>query len=149
MRSPRTESREQPLLTAAKEKPLQQWRSRTVKKKKKKEFISIFLAQTLKAINQFISVTQSCLTLCDPMDCSTPGLPVHHRVLELAQSHVHRVSDVVQPSHPLSYPSPPIFNLSQHQGLFKWVSSLHQMAKVWEFQLQRQSFQWILRTDFL
>ena len=110
MRSPCTESREQPLLTASKEKPLQQWRPRTVKKKKKKEFISIFLAQTLKAINQFISVTQSCPTLWDPMDCRTPGLPVHHQVLELAQSHVHRVSDVVQSSHPLSYPSPPIFN---------------------------------------
>ena len=117
--------------------------------KKKKEFISIFLAQTLKAINQFISVTQSCPTLWDPMDCRTPGLPVHHQVLELAQSHVHRDSDVVQPSHPLSYPSPPIFNLSQHQGLFKWVSSLHKMAKVWEFQLQRQSFQWTSRTDLL
>ena len=80
--------------------------------------------------------------LCDPMDCSTPGLPVHHQLLELAQTHVHRVGDAIQPSHPLSSPSPPALNLSQHQGLFKWVSSLHQVAKVLEFQLQHQSFQW-------
>ena len=68
---------------------------------------------------QFSSVAQSCLTLCDPMNCSTPGLPVHHQLPELTQTHVHRVSDAVQPSHPLSSPSPPAFNLSQHQGLFK------------------------------
>jgi len=67
---------------------------------------------------QFISVTQSCSSLCDPMDCSTPGLPVHHQLLELTQTHVHRVSDAIQPSHPLSSPSPPAFNLSQHQGPF-------------------------------
>ena len=67
---------------------------------------------------QFSSVTQSCPTLCDPMDCSTPGLPVHHQLPELAQTHVHRVSDAIQPSHPLSSPSPPAFNLSQHQSLF-------------------------------
>ena len=83
------------------------------------------------------------------MDCSTPGLPVHHQLLELIQTHVHRVSNVIQPSHPLSSPSPPAFNLGQHQGLFKWVSCLHQMAKVLEFQLQHQYFQWIFRTDFL
>ena len=70
------------------------------------------------------------------MDCSTPGFPVHHQLLELAQTHVHWVSDDIQPSHPLSSPSPPAFNLSQHQGLFKWVSSLYQVAKVSEFQLQ-------------
>ena len=98
---------------------------------------------------QFSSVTQSCLTLCDPMDCSTPGLPVHHQLLEFTQTHVHQVGDTIQPSHPLSSPSPPTFNLSQHQGLFKWVSSLHQVTKVLEFQLQHQSFQWIFRTDFL
>ena len=74
------------------------------------------------------SVTQSCMTLCNPMDCSTPGLPVHHQLPEFTQTHVHWVSDAIQPSHPLSSPSPPTFNLSQHQGLFKWVSSLHQMA---------------------
>ena len=68
---------------------------------------------------QFSSVTQLCLTLCDSMDCSTPGFPVHHQLLELAQTHVHRVSEAIQPSHPLSSPSPPAFNLSQHQGLFK------------------------------
>ena len=73
----------------------------------------------------FRSVAQLCLTLCDPMDCSTPGFPVHHQHLELAQTHVHRVSDAIQPSHPLSSPSLPAFNLSQQQGLFKWVSSSH------------------------
>ena len=67
---------------------------------------------------QVSSVAQSCLTLCDPMDCSTPHFPVHHRLLELTQTHVHRVGDAIQPSHPLSSPSPPAFNLSQHQGLF-------------------------------
>ena len=75
------------------------------------------------------SVIQLCLTLCDPMDCSTPGLPVHHQLLEFTQAHVHWVGDAIQPSHPPSSPSPPAFNLSQHQGLFKWVSSSHQVAK--------------------
>ena len=96
---------------------------------------------------QFSSVTQSCPTLCNPMNCSMPGLPVHHQLPEFAQTHVHWVGDVIQPSHPLPSPSPPALNLSQHQGLFKWVSSLHQVAKVLEF--QHQSFQWIFRTDFL
>ena len=67
---------------------------------------------------QFSSVAQACLTLCNPMDCSTPGFPVHHQLLELAQTHVHRVSDAIQPSHPLSSPSPAL-NLSQHQGIFQ------------------------------
>ena len=98
---------------------------------------------------QFSSVAQLCLTLCNPMDCSTSVFSVHHQLPELAQTHVHRVSDDIQPSHPLSSSSPPAFNLSQHQGLFQWVSSLHQVAKVLEFQLQHQSFQWIFRTDFL
>jgi len=84
----------------------------------------------------------------DLMDCSTPGLPVHHQLLEFTQSHVHWVGNAIQPSHPLLSPSPPAFNLSQHQGLFQWVSSLHQVAKVLEFQLQHQSFQWMFRTDF-
>ena len=84
---------------------------------------------------QFSSVTQSCPNLCDPMDGSMPGLPIHHQLLEFTQTHVHWVSDAIQPSHPLSSPSPPAFNLSQHQGLFKWVSSSHQVAKVLEFQL--------------
>ena len=73
------------------------------------------------------------------MNCSTPGLSVHHQLLEFTQTHVHWASDAIQPSQPLSYPSPPAFNLSQHQGLFKWVSSSHQVAKVLEFQLQHQS----------
>ena len=90
------------------------------------------------------SVTQLCPTLCDPMGCSTPGFPVLHDLLKLAQSHAHRLSDVIQPSHPLLSPSPPACNLSQHQGLFQWVSSSHQAAKVLELQLQHQSFQWIL-----
>ena len=95
------------------------------------------------------SVAQSCLTLCNPMDCSTPGFPVHHHLLELAQTHVNWVGDANQLSHPLLSPSPSAFNLSQNQGLFQWVSSSHQAAKVLEFQLQNQSFQWIFRTDFL
>ena len=95
---------------------------------------------------QFSSFTQSYLTLCDPIDCSMLGLPVHHQLPEFTQTHVW---DAIQPSHPLLSPSLPTFNISQHQGLFKWVSSLHQVAKVLEFQLQHQSFQWIFRTDFL
>ena len=83
------------------------------------------------------------------MDCSTPGFPVHHQLPELAQTHVHPVGDVIQPSHSLLFPSPPAFNLSQHQALFQWDSSSHCVAKVLEFQLQHQSFQWIFRTDFL
>ena len=94
-------------------------------------------------------VAQSCQTLCDPMDCSTPGLPVHHQLTEFTQTHVHWVSDAIQPSHPLSSPSSPAFNLPQNQGFFKWVSSSHQVAQVLEFQLQHQSFQWVFRTDFL
>ena len=97
----------------------------------------------------FNLVSQSCLTLCNPMDCSTPGFPVHHQLPELAQTHVHWVSDAIQPSHPLSSPSPPALNLSQHQGLFKWVSSSHQVVRVLEPQLQQQSFQWTFRTDLL
>ena len=97
----------------------------------------------------FSSVTQSCPTLCDPMNRSRPGLPVHHQLPELAQTHVHWVGNAIQPSHPLLSPSPPALNLSQHQGLFQWVSSSHQVTKVLELQLQHQSFQWIFRADFL
>ena len=97
----------------------------------------------------FTLVTQSCPALFNPMDCSTPGFPVHLQLPEPAQIHVHRVRDAIQPSHPLSSPSPPTFNLSQPQGLFQWVNSSNQVAKVLEFQLQHQSFQWIFRTDFL
>ena len=84
---------------------------------------------------QFSSVTQLCLTLCDPMDYSTPGFPVHHQLLEPAQTHVHQVGDAIQPSHPLFSPSQPAFNLSQYQRLFQGVSSLHQVAKVLEFSI--------------
>ena len=94
-----------------------------------------------KSIVQISSVSQSCQTLCDPVDCSMPGFPVQHQLLELAQTHVHRVSDAIQPFHPLSSPSPPAFNLSQHQGLFQGVNYSHQVAKVLEFQLQHQSLQ--------
>ena len=87
---------------------------------------------------QFSSVAQSCLTLWDPMNHSTPGLPVHHKLLEFTQTHAHRVSDAIQPSHPLSSPSPPAPNPCQHQGLFQRVNSSHEVAKVLEF--QHQSF---------
>ena len=107
--------------------------------------IRVFLYRSV----QFSSVTQSCPTLCDSMNRSTPGLPVHHQLLEFTQTHIHWVSDAIQPSHPLSSPSPPALNLSQHQGFFQWVSSLHQVARVLEFQLQHQYFQWTPRTDLL
>ena len=97
----------------------------------------------------FNSAAQLCLILCNPKDCSPLGLLVHHQLLELTQTHIHWVGDAIQPSHPLLSPSPPTFNPSQHQSLFKLVSSLHQVAKVLEFQLQNQSFQWIFRTDLL
>ena len=120
----------------------------------KERIISVLASEHLvrsipKEATQFSVVTQSCPALCNPMDCSTPGFPVHHQHPEFTQIHVHWVSDAIHPSHPVSSPSPPIFILSQHQGLFKWVSSSHQVAKVLEFQLQHQSFQWIFRTDFL
>ena len=91
----------------------------------------------------------SCVWFCDPMDCSMPGLPIYHQLPEFTQTHVHWIGDAIRPSHPLPSSSPPAFDVSQHQGLFKWVSSSHQMAKVLQFQLQHQSFQWIFRTDFL
>ena len=91
--------------------------------------------------HQFSSFAQSCPTFCDPMNHSTPGPSVHHQLLEFTQTYVHRVSDAIQLSHPLSSPSPPALNLSQHQGLFKWVSSSHWVAKILEFQLQNQSCQ--------
>ena len=85
------------------------------------------------------SVAQSCLTLCDPMNCSRPGFPFFHHLLELTQTHVHWVSNAIQPSQSLSSPSPPAFNLSQHQGIFQWVGSSPKVAKVLELQLQHQS----------
>ena len=106
------------------------------------------LARMVGLSVQFSSVPQSCPTLCDPMDCSRPELPVNHQLLEFTQARVHQVGDAIQPSHPLSSPSPPALNLSQHQGLSKWVTS-HEVAKVLEFKLQHQSFQWIFRPDFL
>ena len=95
------------------------------------------------------SVVQLCPTLCDPMNWSMLGFPVHHQLPAFTQTHVYWVSYAIQPSHPLSSPSPPAFNFPQHQGLFKWVSSPHQVAKVLEFQLEHQSFQWTFRTDLL
>ena len=99
-----------------------------------KGYLGVSVVMNLPAMqDQFSSVVQSCLILCDPMDCSTPGLPVHHQLLEFIQTHVHWVSDAIQRSHPLSSPSPPTFNLSQHQGLFKW-SVLHiRWPKYWGF----------------
>ena len=94
------------------------------------------------------SVAQSCLTLCDLLDCSTLRFPVHHQLPELAQTHAHWVDDAIQPSHPL-VPFSSCLNLSQHQDLFKWVISSHQVAKVLEFQLHHQSFQWTPRADLL
>ena len=100
-----------------------------------------------KSLSQSVSlVAQSCPTLCDPMNHNTPGLPVHHQLPEFTQTHVHQVGEAIQPSHPLSSPSSPAPNPSQHQGLFQRVSSSHQVAKVLEFQLQHQSLQW---NDFL
>ena len=96
---------------------------------------------------QFSSVAQSCPTLCDPMNRNTPGLPVHHHLPEFTQTHVHRVGDAIQPSHPLLSPSPPAPNPSQHQSLFQWVKSSHEVAKVLEFQLYHHSFQRNPRTD--
>ena len=98
---------------------------------------------------QFSSVAQSCATLCDPTEMQHPRPPVHHQLPEFTQTHVHRIVDANQPSRPLSSPSSPAFNLFQNQGLYKWVSSSHQVAKVLEFQLQHQSFQWIFRIAFL
>ena len=98
---------------------------------------------------QFSPFAQSCPTLCDPMNRSTPGLPIHHQLPEFTQTHVHRVSDAIQPSHPRSSPPPPAPNPSQHQTLFQWVNSSHEVAKVPELQLQHHSFQRNPRVDLL
>ena len=115
------------------------------------DWLDLLVVQgTLKSLLQFSSTQLlSRVWLCDPMDCSTPGLPVHHLLLEFTQTHVHWVGDAIQWSHPPLSLSPFTFNLSQHQGLFKWVSFSHQVAKVLEFHLQHQSFHWIFNTDFL
>ena len=112
-------------------------------------YVSLTVTSRQKTIISSVQFTPSFLTLCNPIDCSTPGFPVYHQLPQFAQTHVHWVSDAIQPSDPLSSPSPPAFNLSQHQGLFQWVSSLHQVAKDLELQLQYRSFQWIFKIDFL
>ena len=99
-------------------------------------FLAVYAHQWDFWVIQFSSVSQLCPTLCHPMNQRTPGLPVHHQHLESTQTHVHWVGDALQSSYPLSSPSPPACNFSRHQGLFKWVSSLHQVAKVLMFQLQ-------------
>ena len=103
--------------------------------------------KTLNSDGCYCSVAKLCPTLCDPMDSPTPGFPVPLHLPELAQTHVHWIADAIQPSHPLLLPSPPAFSLSQHQSLFQWVSSSHQVAKGLE--LQHQSFQWLFRIDVL
>ena len=116
---------------------------------KKGTFLCVCLFFGSTMTHQFSPVAQLCPSLCNPMDHSTQGFPVHHQLPEFTQTHIHLVSDAIQPSHPLSTPSPSAPNPSQHQGLFKWVSSSHQVAKVLEFHLQPQSFQWTPRSDFL
>ena len=146
---------------------MREWRKKSLQKRNRKMHLMFvfFLACTILVTDQeekcfpvwaiFFLLDHSCvsisfpfdqfsLTLCDPMDCSTPGLPVYHQLPEITQTHVHWVGDAIQASRSLLSPSPPAFNLSQHQGLFQWVGSLHQVTKVLEFQLQHQSFQWIL-----
>ena len=115
-------------------------------------FLKNLIKQKMRIVLQTLllfSVVQSSLILWASMDCSMPGFPVLYHLPELAQTHVHWVSDAIQPSHSLLSPSPPAFNLSQHQSLFQWVSSSHQEVKVLEIQLQHQYFQWIFRTDLL
>ena len=109
---------------------------------------SVYLTYMQSSV-QFSSVAQSCPTLCDPMNRSTPGLPVHHQLPEFTQTHVHRVHDAIQPSHPRSSPSPPAPNPSQHQSLFQGVNSLHEVAQVLEFQLSHHSFQRNPRANLL
>ena len=105
-------------------------------------YVCVFVCISVQFSDQVMS------NLCDPMDCSPPGPPVPHHLPEFAQVHVHWIGDVIQPSHLLPSSCPFVFNLSQHQSLFQWVSSSYQVAKVLELQLQHQSFQWVLRVDF-
>ena len=112
-------------------------------------YLQVNLPEFLLFFFKFHSVVQLYPTICYPMYRSTPGLLVHHQIPESTQTHVHCVGDAIQTSHPLSSPSPPALNLSQHHGLFKWVRSSHEVAKLLEFQLQHQSFQWTPRTDLL
>ena len=123
----------------------------TEKANKEPAVLSCSFCKPLESSTSDLSVWDNCcsVTLCNPMDYSTTGFPVLHYLPEFAQTHVHWVSKAIQPSHPLSPPSSLVLNLSQHHDLFQWVSSLHQVAEVLELQLQRQSFQWMLRVDFL
>ena len=117
----------------------------------KAQYLNIPVEELGRHHHQFSSVqfSHSVMSLWDPMNRSTPGLPVHHQLPEFTQTHAYRVGDAIQPSHPLSSPSPPALNPSQHQGLFQWVNSSHEVAKVLESQLQHQSFQWTPRTHLL
>ena len=124
------------------------WDTNTRPSQLSESFQTMLRSRRLLTLFSSVQFTQSCLTLCDPMDCSMLGLPVHHQLPEFTQTCVHWVSDAIQASHLLSSPSPAL-NPSQHQGLFQWVSSSHQVAKILEFQLQHQSFQWIFRTQWL
>ena len=110
------------------------WRTPWIEEPSVLEFMDFQRARQFSSV-QFSSVAQSCPPLCDPMNCSTPSLPVHHQLLEFTRTCVHWVSDAIQPSHPRSSPSPPVPNPSQHQSLFQWVNSSHEVAKVLEFQL--------------
>ena len=103
-------------------------------------FVYVLWEISIKFLSiQFSLITQSCSALCYPMDCSTPGFPIHHQLPRACSNSYHQVGDAIQPSHLLSSPSPPAFNLPQHQDLFQWVSSSHQVARILEFQLQHQS----------
>ena len=123
-----------------------QFKSLAFKGQMQLQYIFFLWQELLPSSVQFSSVTQSCPTLCDPMNRSVPGLPVHHHLPEFTKTHVYQVGDGMQPSHLLSSPSPPAPNPSQHQSLFQWVNSSHEVAKVLEFQPQHQSFQWTLKT---
>ena len=112
-------------------------------------YVSLTVTSRQKTIINSVQFTPSFLTLCNPIDCSTPGFPVYHQLPQFAQTHVHWVSDAIQPSDPLSSPSPPAFNLSQHQGLFQEVSSSHQVTKVLEFHLNEYSGLISFRMDWL
>ena len=125
-----------------------EWSSKSLKRLRCQSKFGFWLStDSFKA--WFSSVAQLSPTLCSPMDCSTPGFPVHHQLPKPTETHVHQVGDAIQSSHPLCSPSPSAFNFSQHQGLFQRVGSSHQVAKVLEFQLRHQSFQWTPRTDLL
>ena len=129
------------------------WESNKVQKNRKESGLCGTWSEKIGSLErtsvQFSSVAQSCPTLCDPMNRSTPGLLVHHQLPEFTQIHIHRVSDAIQPSYSLSSPSPPAPNPSQHQSLFQWVNSSHEVAKVLEFQLQHHSLQRNPKADLL